>query len=53
MLSLSNVHTYYGSSHVLQGVSLDVKNGEIVALLGRNGVGKSTTINSIIGFAPP
>ncbi|MDX1688835.1 MAG: ABC transporter ATP-binding protein [Candidatus Promineifilaceae bacterium] len=53
MLSVEGIHTYYGESHVLQGVSLHVDEGEAVALLGRNGVGKSTTINSIIGFTPP
>ena len=53
MLSVEDIHTYYGDSHVLQGVSLTVQSGEVVALLGRNGVGKSTTIHSIIGFTPP
>jgi branched-chain amino acid transport system ATP-binding protein len=53
MLTIEEIHTYYGDSHVLQGLSLEVKPGEIVALLGRNGVGKSTTINSVIGFVPP
>lgn len=53
MLTVDAIHTFYGDSHVLQGVSLEVKSGEIVALLGRNGVGKTTTINSIIGFARP
>ncbi len=53
MLVVDEIHTYYGDSHVLQGLSLQVNAGEIVALLGRNGVGKSTTINSIIGFVPP
>lgn len=53
MLKVDNIHTYYDESHVLQGVSLRVNEGEAVALLGRNGVGKSTTINSIIGFTPP
>ncbi len=53
MLSVENIHTYYGRSHVLQGVSLAVNKGETVALLGRNGVGKTTTIKSIIGFTPP
>jgi branched-chain amino acid transport system ATP-binding protein len=52
MLTLNDIHTYYAESHVLQGVSLQVKQGEAVALLGRNGVGKSTTINSIMGFTP-
>src|SRR5919108_4812389 len=53
MLTVDNIHTYYGDSHVLQGVSLRVQQGEVVSLLGRNGVGKSTTIKSIIGFTPP
>jgi branched-chain amino acid transport system ATP-binding protein len=53
ILQVENLHTYYGKSHVLQGVSLRVQPGETVALLGRNGAGKSTTINSIIGFTPP
>lgn len=53
MLELVDVHTYYGEIHVLQGVSLEVKQGSAVAILGRNGTGKTTTINSIIGFTPP
>jgi branched-chain amino acid transport system ATP-binding protein len=53
MLDVRDVHTYYGASHVLQGVSLAVPEGRVVALLGRNGVGKSTLIRSIIGFTPP
>lgn len=48
-----DIHTYYGDSYVLQGVSLEVKEGSTVALLGRNGMGKTTTINSIIGLTPP
>lgn len=52
MLELVNIHTYYGESHVLQGVSLKVGEGSVTALLGRNGMGKTTTINSIIGFTP-
>ncbi len=53
MLELIDVHTYYGESYVLQGISLEVKEGSVVALLGRNGMGKTTTIRSIIGFTPP
>lgn len=52
-LSVRNIHTYYGQSHVLHGVSLDVEEGESVALLGRNGAGKTTTLRSIIGMTPP
>jgi branched-chain amino acid transport system ATP-binding protein len=53
MLSVDAIHTYYGESHVLHGVSLRVDRGEGVALLGRNGVGKTTLIRSLIGFTPP
>ena len=53
MLELADVHTYYGESHVLQGVSLGVRAGEVVAILGRNGAGKTTLIRSVIGFTPP
>lgn len=53
MLQLDDIHTYYEESYVLQGISLDVKEGSVVALLGRNGAGKTTTIRSIIGFTPP
>jgi branched-chain amino acid transport system ATP-binding protein len=53
MLELVDVHTYYGESHVLHGISLKVEKGSVVALLGRNGMGKTTTIRSIIGFTPP
>ncbi len=53
MLEVSGVHTFYGESHVLQGVSLTVDAGQVVAILGRNGVGKTTLIRSIIGFTPP
>jgi branched-chain amino acid transport system ATP-binding protein len=53
MLELTDIHTYYGDSYVLQGVSLKVERGSVVALLGRNGMGKTTTIHSIMGFTPP
>jgi branched-chain amino acid transport system ATP-binding protein len=53
MLAVEDIHTYYGESHVLHGVSLGVGRGEAVALLGRNGVGKTTLIRSIVGFTPP
>jgi len=53
MLEVSEIHTYYGESHVLQGVSLAVERGQVVALLGRNGMGKTTLIRSLIGFTPP
>jgi branched-chain amino acid transport system ATP-binding protein len=53
VLKVDDVHTYYGDSYVLQGVSLDVRPGTAVALLGRNGMGKTTLIRSIIGFARP
>ncbi|MBS4214329.1 ABC transporter ATP-binding protein [Neobacillus rhizophilus] len=50
MLSLKDVHSYYGASHILQGVNLEVKKGSAAVLLGRNGMGKTTAIHSIIGF---
>lgn len=53
MLEVEGIHTYYGPSHVLQGVSLTVREGEVVCLLGRNGAGKTTTLRSIIGLTPP
>lgn len=53
LLSLSNVHSYYGESHVLEGVDLDVEEGEVVALIGRNGVGKTTTLRSILQLNQP
>jgi branched-chain amino acid transport system ATP-binding protein len=52
-LALADVHTYYGDSHVLHGVSLGVAPGEVVAILGRNGMGKTTLIRSVVGFTPP
>ncbi|ALS20471.1 ABC transporter ATP-binding protein [Paenibacillus naphthalenovorans] len=53
MLKLDEVHTYYGNSHILQGLSFEVPQGKCVALLGRNGAGKTTTIHSIAGLTPP
>jgi branched-chain amino acid transport system ATP-binding protein len=53
MLRLADVHTYYGKSHILHGVSLEVEAGEVVGLLGRNGVGKSTTLKTIAGLVRP
>ena len=53
MLKVRDLQTYYGSSHVLQGVDLDVQEGRIAAVLGRNGVGKTTTVRSIMGLVPP
>jgi branched-chain amino acid transport system ATP-binding protein len=53
MLEVREIHTYYGESYILQGVSVTVAKGKVVALLGRNGVGKTTLIRSIIGFTPP
>ena len=53
MLAVREIHTYYGLAHVLQGVSLEIGDREIVALLGRNGAGKSTTLKSIMGLTPP
>jgi branched-chain amino acid transport system ATP-binding protein len=53
MLEVKGIHTYYGLSHILFGISLTVTRGEIVCLLGRNGAGKTTTMKSIIGLTPP
>ena len=53
MLDLENVNAYYGDSHILHGVSLAVKEGEVVCLLGRNGAGKTTTILTIMGYLKP
>lgn len=53
MLELRDIHTYYGDSYILQGISLRVAEGQVVSLLGRNGAGKTTTINTIVGFVPP
>jgi branched-chain amino acid transport system ATP-binding protein len=53
MLEVESIHTYYGLSHILFGVSLNVPEGQIVCILGRNGAGKSTTMRSIMGLTPP
>ncbi len=53
LLKVDNIHTYYGKSYILQGVSLEVDQGGLVTVLGRNGVGKSTLIRSICGLTPP
>ena len=53
ILDVRDVHTFYGKSHILFGVSLEVRAGETVCILGRNGAGKSTTLRSIIGLTPP
>src|SRR5204863_2847176 len=53
LIAVDGVHTYYGKSHILHGVSLRVGNGEVVGLLGRNGVGKSTTLKTIMGLVHP
>ena len=53
LLEVQEIHTYYGDAYVLQGVSLQLEQGQILGLLGRNGVGKTTLVNSIVGFTPP
>ncbi|MBV9066891.1 MAG: ABC transporter ATP-binding protein, partial [Methylobacteriaceae bacterium] len=53
LLQVENLHAYYGKSHILHGVSFDIGTGEIVSMLGRNGVGRSTTIKAIMGDVPP
>ena len=53
MLTVRDLHAYYGKSHILQGVDLEVRGGEIVSLLGRNGVGRSTTCKAIMGLVEP
>src|SRR3954463_20872 len=53
LLKVEGIHTYYGKSHILHGVSLEVGHGEVVGLLGRNGVGKSTTLKAISGLVRP
>ncbi len=53
MLSVKGLNTHYGQSHILQGVNLELPRGRIASLLGRNGVGKTTTVKSIMGLVPP
>ena len=53
ILEVHDIHTYYGEAHVLHGLSLELQQGQILGLLGRNGVGKTTLVNSIVGFNPP
>jgi branched-chain amino acid transport system ATP-binding protein len=53
MLEVNDVHSYYGTAHILQGVDLEVGDGEVVALLGRNGMGKTSLVRSIAGMIPP
>jgi branched-chain amino acid transport system ATP-binding protein len=53
MIEVKGIHSYYGKGHILHGVSLELKEGELVCLLGRNGVGKSTTLKSIMGIVRP
>jgi branched-chain amino acid transport system ATP-binding protein len=53
MLEIQNIHTFYGDSHILQGISFEVRPREVVALLGRNGMGKTTTLRSIMGLNRP
>lgn len=53
MLQVDNIHTYYGDSHILHGVSLEVKAGQVTSLLGRNGAGKTTTLLTVMGYLAP
>ena len=53
MLTVEDIHTYYGDSHILQGISMEVEGGRIVGVLGRNGMGKTTLIRSLTGVNPP
>jgi branched-chain amino acid transport system ATP-binding protein len=53
LLEVEDAHTYYGESHILEGVSLEVGEGEVVALIGRNGVGKTTTLRTVLQLTPP
>lgn len=53
MIELDNIHSYYGTSHILQGIDMTVESGEVVSLLGRNGAGKTTTLKTIMGLLVP
>jgi branched-chain amino acid transport system ATP-binding protein len=53
LLQVDDIHTYYGESHILEGVSLSVAAGEVIALIGRNGVGKTTTLRSVLQLTAP
>jgi len=53
IVEVQDIHTFYGDAYVLQGLSLELEQGQILGLLGRNGVGKTTLVNSIVGFNPP
>ena len=53
MLEVQDLHAYYGKSHILQGVDMYIDAGEVVSLLGRNGVGRSTTVKAIMGEVQP
>jgi len=53
LLMIDDIHAYYGNSHILQGISFDIRPGQVLGLLGRNGVGKTTTIHTIIGLLHP
>ncbi|HTO97338.1 MAG TPA: ATP-binding cassette domain-containing protein, partial [Myxococcales bacterium] len=53
LLEATELHTFYGASHVLHGVSFSIAEGETVTLMGRNGMGKTTTIRSVLGLTPP
>ena len=53
MLEVQDLHAYYGKSHILQGVDMYIDTDEVVSLLGRNGVGRSTTVKAIMGEVPP
>jgi branched-chain amino acid transport system ATP-binding protein len=53
VLKIEDIHTYYGESYILQGISIEVSEGQVVGILGRNGMGKTTLMRSIMGFTPP